>query len=58
MFSTGMPDASTFLLAIPTALIAYVIAFGDIIVGFTLVKRVDHLREDERSTTTSPWFTS
>jgi len=48
VFSTGMPDTSTFLLAIPTALIAYVIAFGDIIVGFTLVKRVDHLREDEK----------
>lgn len=48
VFSTGMPDASTFMLAIPTAVIAYVIAFGDIVVGFTLVKRVDHLREDEK----------
>lgn len=48
VFSTGMPDLNTFLLAIPTALIAYVIAFGDIIVGFTLVKRVDHLRDDEK----------
>ncbi|WP_230411726.1 solute carrier family 23 protein [Denitromonas iodatirespirans] len=48
VFSTGMPDASTFMLAIPTAVIAYVIAFGDIVVGFTLVKRVDHLRGDEK----------
>lgn len=48
VFTTGMPDASTFMLAIPTAVIAYVIAFGDIVVGFTLVKRVDHLREDEK----------
>ena len=48
VFNTGMPDASTFMLAIPTAVIAYVIAFGDIVVGFTLVKRVDHLREDEK----------
>ncbi|MCZ4305263.1 xanthine/uracil/vitamin C permease [Zoogloeaceae bacterium G21618-S1] len=48
VFSTGMPDASTFMLALPTAVIAYVIAFGDIVVGFTLVKRVDHLREDEK----------
>ena len=48
VFSTGMPDASTFLLALPTAIIAYVIAFGDIVVGFTLVKRIDHLREDEK----------
>lgn len=36
-----------FLLAIPTALIAYVIAFGDIIVGFTLCERVDKVRPDE-----------
>ncbi|GGO86503.1 permease [Marinobacterium nitratireducens] len=46
-FTVGYPDLDMFLLAIPTALIAYVIAFGDIIVGFTLVKRVDHLRQDE-----------
>ena len=48
VFSTGLPGLDTFLLAIPTAIIAYVIAFGDIIVGFTLVKRVDHLRSDEK----------
>jgi len=46
-FTVGFPGWDVFLLAIPTALIAYVIAFGDIIVGFTLVKRVDHLRKDE-----------
>lgn len=43
----GMPGWDMFLLAIPTAIIAYVIAFGDILVGFTLVKRADHLRTDE-----------
>jgi len=48
IFSTGLPSWDVFLLAIPTALIAYVIAFGDIIVGFTLVKRVDHIRTDEK----------
>lgn len=47
-FSLGFPGWDIFLLAIPTAVIAYVIAFGDIIVGFTLVKRVDHLRTDEQ----------
>jgi len=47
-FTVGFPGWDVFLLAIPTAIIAYVIAFGDIIVGFTLVKRVDHLREDEK----------
>lgn len=46
-FTVGFPGWDVFLLAIPTAIIAYVIAFGDIIVGFTLVKRVDHLRKDE-----------
>lgn len=47
-FAVGFPGWDVFLLAIPTALIAYVIAFGDIIVGFTLVNRVDDIREDEK----------
>ncbi len=46
-FTVGFPDASVFLLAIPTAVIAYIIAFGDIIVGKSLMDRVDHLRKDE-----------
>ena len=46
-FTIGMPDANMFLLAIPTALIAYIIAFGDIIVGQSVLDRVDHLRPDE-----------
>ena len=48
VFNVGMPSLDMFLLAIPTAIIAYVIAFGDILVGFTLCKRVDHLRQDEK----------
>ena len=48
VFSLGFPGWDVFLLAIPTAIIAYVIAFGDIIVGFTLVDRVDHIRDDEK----------
>lgn len=47
-FGVGLPGIDVFLLAIPTALIAYVIAFGDIIVGFSLIKRVDHIRSDEK----------
>ena len=47
-FSVGFPGWETFLIAIPTAVIAYVIAFGDIVIGFTLVKRIDHLRKDEK----------
>lgn len=47
VFAVGLPEPGMFLLAIPTALIAYVIAFGDILVGRTLVERVDREREDE-----------
>lgn len=47
IFAVGFPGWEMFLLAIPTAIIAYVIAFGDIVVGFTLSDRVDHLRQDE-----------
>lgn len=47
-FSIGFPDVKLMLAAIPTAIIAYIIAFGDIIVGQSLIKRVDHLRPDEK----------
>lgn len=47
-FNVGWPSWDMFLLAIPTAIIAYVIAFGDILVGFTLIQRADHLRPDEK----------
>ncbi|RDB41967.1 xanthine/uracil/vitamin C permease [Halomonas sp. DQ26W] len=47
-FMVGFPGLDIFMLAIPTALIAYIIAFGDIIVGKTLLDRVDHLRQDEK----------
>ncbi|MFD3191831.1 solute carrier family 23 protein [Sedimentitalea sp. HM32M-2] len=46
-FTVGFPSWDVFLIALPTALIAYVIAFGDIVVGFLLIDRVDHLRKDE-----------
>jgi len=47
-FSVGFPGWEVFLTAIPTAIIAYVIAFGDIVIGFTLMDRIDHLRKDEK----------
>ncbi|MFO7646772.1 xanthine/uracil/vitamin C permease, partial [Halomonas campaniensis] len=47
-FSIGAPGLELMVAAIPTAIIAYIIAFGDIIVGQTLIKRVDHLRPDEK----------
>src|SRR5699024_6248047 len=46
-FVVGFPDAKIFLYAIPTAVIAYVIAFGDIIVGQSLMERADEIRSDE-----------
>ncbi|MCG8402057.1 MAG: xanthine/uracil/vitamin C permease [Firmicutes bacterium] len=46
-FTLGFPGVDLFLLALPTAIIAYIIAFGDIIVGNTLIKRADQLRTDE-----------
>ena len=47
-FTIGFPDAKVFMLAIPTAVIAYIIAFGDIIVGQSLMQRADELRTDEK----------
>ncbi|MDG4869208.1 hypothetical protein P8631_14530, partial [Guyparkeria sp. 1SP6A2] len=47
-FSVGFPGIDVFMLALPTAVIAYVIAFGDIVVGRTLMSRVDHIRTDEK----------
>jgi hypothetical protein len=47
-FKVGFPGLDIFLLAVPTAIIAYIIAFGDIIVGNTLIKRADEFRGDEK----------
>ncbi|MDR9467111.1 solute carrier family 23 protein [Marinospirillum sp.] len=47
-FNVGFPGIELLIAAIPTAIIAYIIAFGDIIVGQSLIKRVDHLRPDEK----------
>ena len=47
-FTVGMPGWDIIWMAIPTAIIAYIIAFGDIIVGQSLLDRVDHLRPDEK----------
>ncbi len=47
-FTVGFPSPEIFLAAVPTAVIAYIIAYGDIIVGTSLVRRVDDERPDER----------
>ncbi|WP_134702069.1 solute carrier family 23 protein [Ammoniphilus sp. YIM 78166] len=46
-FTVGFPTIDMFLLAVPTALIAYIIAFGDIIVGNTLLDQGAKVRKDE-----------
>jgi len=45
--SLGLPPIEIFLMAIPTAVIAYIIAFGDIIVGKNLIERATPDRPDE-----------
>jgi hypothetical protein len=48
-FTLGFPTADMFIKAIPTAIIAYIIAFGDVIVGETLVRSAaDEARPDEQ----------
>ncbi|TLP79343.1 solute carrier family 23 protein [Nesterenkonia sphaerica] len=47
-FTVGFPSPEVFLLAVPTALIAYVIAFGDMIVGNALIQQADEDRPDEK----------
>jgi hypothetical protein len=47
-FAVGFPSLDVIAMALPTAVIAYIIAFGDIIVGQSVLDRVDHLRPDEK----------
>lgn len=47
-FSVGFPNIDIFLMAVPTAIIAYIIAFGDIIVGKTLIQTAEEIRKDEK----------
>lgn len=47
-FAVGFPGPDLFVKALPTAIIAYIIAFGDVIVGTVLVKTAcDESRTDE-----------
>lgn len=47
-FVIGFPTIEMFVTAIPTAILAYIIAYGDIIVGDQLVKRAQQSRSDEK----------
>ncbi len=46
-FYVGFPDLDMYIKAIPTAITAYIIAFGDVIVGTELVKTAAKDRPDE-----------
>lgn len=48
LFSLGMPPLQYFIDAIPLALAAYVIAFGDVLVIDSLFKSADKARPDEK----------
>jgi len=47
-FSIGFPSADMFLKAIPLALMAYTIAFGDLITSEALISSADKSRDDEK----------
>lgn len=48
-FTVGFPSADLFFKALPTAIIAYIIAFGDVIVGTVLVDAAcEEARPDEK----------
>ncbi|GAB3053228.1 xanthine/uracil/vitamin C permease [Virgibacillus ainsalahensis] len=47
-FVVGFPSLEMFVGAIPTAVLAYIIAYGDIVVGNQLIKRAGKSRNDEK----------
>ncbi|MFC0558351.1 solute carrier family 23 protein [Halalkalibacter alkalisediminis] len=48
-FVVGFPSLSIILMAIPTALLAYIIAYGDIVVGASLFQKASEFRKDEKA---------
>ncbi|RLL47024.1 xanthine/uracil/vitamin C permease [Oceanobacillus piezotolerans] len=47
-FVIGFPGIEMLIAAIPTAILAYIIAYGDIIVGDQMIKRAKESRNDEK----------
>ncbi|SDI22516.1 Permease family protein [Alteribacillus persepolensis] len=47
-FVVGFPSIDIILMAVPTAFIAYIIAYGDIVVGTFLVDKAQKARPDEK----------
>jgi hypothetical protein len=47
IFGVGIPPLMTWVHVIPMALVAYIIAFGDVIVGYQVMKDANEFRKDE-----------
>lgn len=47
-FGIGWPSATTWIAAIPMAIVAYIIAFGDFVTSESLIKEADEVRQDEK----------
>lgn len=47
-FSIGFPSITTFIAAIPTAIVTYIIAFGDFVTSEALITEADEVRQDEK----------
>jgi len=48
VFTNGFPPPMYFVNAIPLVIVAYVIAFGDIVTAEAIVKEADNMRPDEK----------
>ena len=48
VFAVGFPSLKLFIDALPLAIVAYIIAFGDFVTSETLVKEASEVREDEK----------
>lgn len=48
IFGVGVPPLSMFLQALPLAIAAYIIAFGDVLVVSSLINRANEVRKDEK----------
>jgi len=46
-FGIGFPSMSVFIAALPMAIVAYIIAFGDIVIGQTVIEKANEYRDDE-----------
>lgn len=47
-FAIGWPSAATWIAAIPTAIVVYIIAFGDFVTSEELITSADEVRQDEK----------